>query len=82
MRLVVSGIAALTASIVSHTLAATETCGARAERCVEKWGNPKAACYEPFRISACEKTGRYVAPNGNVWPAIRISQTRQETSRD
>jgi hypothetical protein len=78
MRLVVSGIAALTASIASHALATAETCGDRAQTCVEKWGNPKATCYEPFRISACEKTGRYVAPNGNVWPAIRVTRAGQD----
>jgi hypothetical protein len=78
MRLVISGIAALTLSIASFTLATAESCGDRAQTCVVKWGNPKAACYEPFRIAACEKTGRYVAPNGNVWPAIRVSQARQD----
>jgi hypothetical protein len=78
MRLVVSGIAAFTVSIASFTLATAESCGDRAQTCVEKWRNPKATCYEPFRIAACEKTGRYVAPNGNVWPAIRVGQARQD----
>jgi hypothetical protein len=78
MRLVISGIAALTLSIASFTLATAETCGGRAQTCVVKWGNARAACYEPFRLTACEKTGRYVAPNGNVWPAIRVSQARQD----
>ena len=75
MRLVVTGIAALTASITSLSLATAESCAERAQTCVEKWGNPKGTCYERFRIAACEKTGRYVAPNGNVWPAIRASHT-------
>lgn len=75
MRLVISGIAALTLSITSFSLATAETCGDRAQTCVVKWGNPKATCYEPFRLAACEKTGRYVAPNGNVWPAIRVNQS-------
>jgi hypothetical protein len=26
-------------------------------------------------LSACERTGKYVAPNGNVWPAIRPEST-------
>jgi hypothetical protein len=26
-------------------------------------------------LAACEKTGKYVAPNGNVWPAIRPENT-------
>jgi hypothetical protein len=51
--------------------ASGETCSGRAEACVTHWGNPRAACYEPFRMSACNKTGKYVAPNGNVWPAAR-----------
>ena len=78
MRLVVSGIAALTASIASMSLATAESCGDRARICVEKWGNPTAACYEPFRITACEKTGRYVSPNGNIWPAIRINHAETD----
>ena len=81
MKLLVSGITALTLSIASLSLATAESCGDRAQTCVEKWGNPKAACYEPFRIAACEKTGRYVAPNGNVWPAIRVDQVTQDWHR-
>lgn len=81
MRLFVSGIAALTASIASMSLAPAESCADRARTCVEKWGNPKAICYEPFRISACEKTGRYVAPNGNVWPAIRLTDSTARLQR-
>ncbi len=81
MKLLVSGITALTLSIVSLSLATAESCGDRARTCVEKWRNPKAACYEPFRIAACEKTGRYVAPNGNVWPAIRVDQVTQDWHR-
>jgi hypothetical protein len=39
-----------------------------------KWGGPRAACYDAFRLAACERTGKYVAPNGNVWPAIRADR--------
>jgi hypothetical protein len=71
MRLVLSGIAILTSLIASHTPAKAETCSGRAQICVVKWGGPPAACFDSFRLAACEKTGRYVAPNGNVWPASR-----------
>ena len=51
--------------------AKAETCSSRAQTCVVKWGAPRAACFDQFRLAACEKTGKYVAPNGNVWPASR-----------
>ena len=71
MKLVFSGITVLAVFLVPFTFAKAESCGSRAETCVVKWGAPRAACFEPFRMAACEKTGRYVAPNGNVWPARR-----------
>jgi hypothetical protein len=52
--------------------AKSTSCQERAMNCVAKWGAPHGACYESFRLAACEKTGKYVAPNGNVWPASRI----------
>ena len=65
---VVTPIFLLFASIAS---VASETCLTRAQRCVDRWGSPRTACYDTFRLEACEKTGKYVAPNGNIWPAIR-----------
>jgi hypothetical protein len=56
----------------SFAAAGSETCRVRAQNCVTTWGGPRAACYEAFRLAACEKTGKYVAPNGNVWPASRM----------
>jgi hypothetical protein len=53
-------------------IAKGESCSSRAQSCVVRWGNPTAACYDAFRLAACEKTGKYVAPNGNVWPAKRV----------
>jgi hypothetical protein len=47
------------------------SCIDRALNCVARWGSPPNSCYDAFRLAACEKTGKYVAPNGNVWPAIR-----------
>jgi hypothetical protein len=52
-------------------IAKDESCRSRAQNCVVRWGSPEAACYDAFRLAACEKTGKYVAPNGNVWPARR-----------
>jgi hypothetical protein len=78
MRLVVSGIAALTLSFVFSPIVAAESCADRAQNCVARWGGPKAACYEAFRLAACEKTGRYVAPNGNIWPALRVGKPGKE----
>ena len=75
MQLVFSGIAVLAVFLVPLRLAKIESCSSRAETCVVKWGAPRAACFEPFRMAACEKTGRYVAPNGNVWPAARLGQS-------
>jgi hypothetical protein len=74
MRLVFSGIAILTLLLVTFAPAEAETCSGRAQLCVDKWRAPRAACFESFRLAACEKTGRYVAPNGNVWPASRAQK--------
>jgi hypothetical protein len=52
-------------------IARDESCHSRAKNCVARWGGPEAACYDAFRLAACEKTGKYVAPNGNIWPARR-----------
>jgi hypothetical protein len=71
MKLVFSGMVILTVFVIPLTLAKAETCSGRAQTCVLKWGAPRAACYDSFRLAACEKTGKYVAPNGNVWPASR-----------
>lgn len=81
MRLAILGVTAFTLSIASLSFATAETCADRAQNCVAKWGNPKATCYEAFRLAACEKTGRYVAPNGNVWPAIRVKTSQHEASK-
>ncbi len=53
------------------------SCRERALNCVTRWGAPRNACYDSFRLAACEKTGKYVAPNGNVWPAIRPENADQ-----
>ena len=71
MKCVVSGFAALTLLLIPVTSTKAETCSSRAQTCVVKWGSPRAACFDQFRLAACEKTGKYVAPNGNVWPANR-----------
>ena len=71
MKLTLSAIGVLFLFSVSLAAAGSETCSVRAQNCVMKWGGPRAACYEAFRLAACERTGKYVAPNGNVWPAIR-----------
>ena len=42
-----------------------------------KWGAPHAACYAAFRLAACERTCKYVAPNGNVWPATRTEKKNE-----
>ena len=74
MKLAISGIALFTLVFVPATFAQGETCSSRAQTCVIKWGSPRAACFEQFRLAACEKTGKYVAPNGNVWPASRAQR--------
>jgi hypothetical protein len=74
MKLTLSAIGVLFLVSVSLAMAKAETCSVRAQNCVVKWGGPRAACYEAFRLAACEKTGKYVAPNGNVWPAIRADR--------
>ena len=71
MKLTLSAIGVIFLCSASFAAARTETCSIRAENCVMTWGGPRAACYEPFRLAACERTGKYVAPNGNVWPATR-----------
>jgi hypothetical protein len=71
MKLMLSAVAVLSLVSISLAVAKAETCSIRAQNCVTKWGGPRAACYEAFRLAACERTGKYVAPNGNVWPATR-----------
>jgi hypothetical protein len=73
MKLTLSAIGVLFLFSVSFA-AGSETCSVRAQNCVMKWGGPRAACYAAFRLAACEKTGKYVAPNGNVWPATRTDR--------
>jgi hypothetical protein len=74
MKLTLSAIGVLFLFFVTFAAAGSETCGVRAQDCVMKWGGPRAACYAAFRLAACEKTGKYVAPNGNVWPATRTDR--------
>jgi hypothetical protein len=79
MKRVFASVAALTLFLIAVTLARAETCSGRAQACVVKWGSPRAACFEQFRLAACEKTGKYVAPNGNIWPASRGKKTGIES---
>jgi hypothetical protein len=74
MKLTLSAIGVLFLLFVSFAAAGSETCSVRAQNCVKTWGGPRAACYDTFRLAACERTGRYVAPNGNVWPATRTER--------
>jgi hypothetical protein len=74
MKLILSAVTALFLVSISLAVARTETCSVRAQNCVKTWGGPRAACYDAFRLAACEKTGKYVAPNGNVWPAERADR--------
>jgi hypothetical protein len=74
MKLILSAIGVLLLFSASFAAARSETCGIRAQNCVKTWGGPPAACYEAFRLTACERTGKYVAPNGNVWPAERAEK--------
>lgn len=74
MKLTLSAIGVLFLFSVSFPAAGSETCRVRAQNCVMTWGGPRAACYEAFRLAACERTGKYVAPNGNVWPATRTEK--------
>jgi putative component of membrane protein insertase Oxa1/YidC/SpoIIIJ protein YidD len=74
MKLAISSIALFTLAFSSTTFAQAETCSSRAQTCVMKWGSPRAACFDSFRLAACEKTGKYVAPNGNIWPASRAQR--------
>ena len=69
-----SAIGVLLLFSASFAAARSETCSVRAQNCVKTWGGPPAACYEAFRLAACERTGKYVAPNGNVWPATRTER--------
>ena len=75
MHLVFSGSLFLAVFLMPLTPLTAETCNGRARTCVIKWGAPRAACYDSFRLAACEKTGKYVAPNGNVWPVDRAQKT-------
>ena len=52
------------ASIVS----AAPSCAQRAQNCVNLGGNP-GACKAPDRLAACERSGMYTAPSGNIWKA-------------
>ena len=74
MKLILSAVTALFLVSISLAVAKAETCNVRAQNCVMKWGGPRAVCYEAFRLAACERTGKYVAPNGNVWPATRTDR--------
>jgi hypothetical protein len=74
MKLILSAIAVLFLSSVSLAAARSETCAVRAQNCVTTWGGPREACHDAFRLAACERTGKYVAPNGNVWPAERTGK--------
>ncbi len=74
MKLTLAAVAVLSLASISLAVAKSETCSARAQNCVMKWGGPRAACYDAFRLAACERTGKYVAPNGNVWPATRTER--------
>jgi hypothetical protein len=74
MKLTLSAISVLFLLSASFAAARSETCSSRAQNCVMKWGGPRTACYEAFRLAACERTGKYVAPNGNVWPADRLAK--------
>jgi hypothetical protein len=78
MRLVVSGIAALTVSIASLSLATAESCGDRARTCVEKWGNPKAACYEPSGSPPAKKPDATWLPmemSGRPFASVKQGRT-------
>lgn len=70
MKLVVSVIIFIFYFLVPFE-AKSSSCNDRALNCVVTWGSPRNSCYDKFRLAACEKTGKYVAPNGNVWPATR-----------
>ena len=74
MKLILSAVAVLSLASISFAVAQPETCSVRAQNCVMKWGGPHTACYDTFRMAACERTGKYVAPNGNVWPASRTDR--------
>jgi hypothetical protein len=71
MKPILSAVIVLSLVSISFAAAGAETCGVRAQNCVMKWGGPREARYDAFRLAACERTGKYAAPNGNVWPASR-----------
>ena len=58
MRLIFSGITATALLFTPSAIAAGETCSSRAQACVIRWGGPLAACYDSFRLAACDKTGK------------------------
>ncbi len=70
MKLVLSVIVSFSYLLVPVEVRSA-SCSDRALNCVARWGSPANSCYDSFRLAACEKTGKYVAPNGNVWPTIR-----------
>jgi hypothetical protein len=71
MKLILAAVTVLSLLSIPFAVAGAESCSVRARNCVTTWGGPREACYDAFRLSACERTGKYVAPNGNVWPASR-----------
>ena len=77
MRLIFAVVAPLFFMLAAAS-STPETCVSRAQKCVDRWGAPRATCYDSFRLAACEKTGKYVAPNGNVWPANRRSPSSSD----
>ena len=77
MKLVLSVIIFFSYLLVSFEVRSA-SCGDRALNCVARWGSPANNCYDSFRLAACEKTGKYVAPNGNVWPASRADRKAGE----
>ena len=70
MKLVLSAIIFFSYLLVPVEVRSA-SCNDRALHCVARWGSPPNSCYDSFRLAACQKTGKYVAPNGNVWPAFR-----------
>lgn len=71
MKLILSMVSVVSLSLVSFPTVKREYCVDRARMCVTRWGGSFASCYETFRLAACEKTGKYNAPNGNVWPTLK-----------
>jgi hypothetical protein len=77
MKLILAAATVLSLISISLAVAKAETCSVRAQNCVIKWGGPRAACYDAFRLAACERTGKYIAPNGNIWPATRTEKKNE-----